>query len=193
MNEGEPRKLSRSEQKRLVEALRIALMWCDKRGTNGEIWRSMLYEANLGYEPKELWRMRNLLKGIVGRDPLGGGAQPKGERQPNAERPKDRQTPSPTLVRAGKAGGRNPAMHGHGKSDRPIRPAKLSNKAGQPAAETVEERCLAKENVDQQNTSQTQRWENGVSNALDRVRQAAHRCRNRLSGGLSPLSEVGAR
>ena len=68
-------------------------------------------------------------------------------------------------------------MHGHGKSDRPIVPAKLPNKAGQPAAEAVEGRGLTKENVDQQNTSQTQSWEKGVPSALDRVRQAALRSR----------------
>jgi len=87
-------------------------------------------------------------------------------------------------------------MHGHGKSDRPIRSAKLPNKAGQPAAEVVEERGLAKENVDQQNTSRTQRRENDVPKALDRVRQAA--LRNKayyilgLSRGLPPLSKAGA-
>jgi group II intron reverse transcriptase/maturase len=175
MDEGEPRTLSRSEQKSLITALRVAIMWCAKRERNSEMWQNMLYAANLGYEPDELWRVRNLLKSIVGRDPLGGHAKPKGERQANVERSEDRQPTSPALVRAGKAGGRTPAMHGHGKSDRPIRPAKLPNKAGQPAAEVAEERGLTKENVDQQNTSQTQSRENGVPNALDRVRQAALR------------------
>lgn len=82
---------------------------------------------------------------------------------------------SPAEVRAGKAGGRNPAMHGHGKSDRSIVPAKRPNNAGQPAAEAVEGRDLTKENADQRNTLQTQSWENSVPNGLDRVRQAALR------------------
>jgi RNA-directed DNA polymerase len=42
--------------------------------------------------------------------------------------------------RAGKVNDRNPAMHGQGKSDNPIIPAKLPNKAGRPAAEAVEVR-----------------------------------------------------
>ena len=58
------------------------------------------------------------------------------------------------------------------KSDRSILPTKLPNKAGQPAAEAVEGRDLTKENADQRNTLQTQSWENGVPNGLDRVRQA---------------------
>jgi len=85
------------------------------------------------------------------------------------------QPASPDEVRAGKAGGRSPAMHGHGKSDRSIVPAKRPNKAGQPAAEVVEGRGLTKENAGQRNTLQTQGWENSVPNGLDRVRQAAVR------------------
>ena len=65
-------------------------------------------------------------------------------------------------------------MNGHGQSDRSIVPAKPANKAGQPAAESVEGRGLAKENAGQQNTLRTQSRE-GVPSALDRVRQAAIR------------------
>ena len=90
---------------------------------------------------------------------------------------KDEQTSSADLVRAGKADGRNPAMNGHGKSDRPILPAKLPNKVGHPMAEAVEGRGLTKENADQRNTPQTQSWNHGVPNGLDRVRQAALRCK----------------
>jgi len=79
--------------------------------------------------------------------------------------------------RAGKDGVRNPARHGGGKSDRPIRPTKSPNKAGQPVAEAVEERGLAKENADRQNTPRTQSRNDGVPSALDRVRQAALRNR----------------
>jgi group II intron reverse transcriptase/maturase len=68
-------------------------------------------------------------------------------------------------------------MHGHGKSDSSIVPTKPPNKAGQPAAEEVEGRGLAKENASQQNTHRTQCRENGVPSALERVRQAAVRNR----------------
>jgi len=37
-------------------------------------------------------------------------------------------------------------MNGHGKSDRPVVPAKSPNKAGPPAAEGMEGRGLAKGN-----------------------------------------------
>ncbi|MBN1567221.1 MAG: group II intron reverse transcriptase/maturase, partial [Acidobacteria bacterium] len=76
--------------------------------------------------------------------------------------------------RAGKANSRNPAMNGRGKSDNPIVPAKLPNKAGQPAAEVVEGRGLTKENTGQQNTHRTQCRES-VPNALERIREAAIR------------------
>ena len=56
-------------------------------------------------------------------------------------------------------------MHEQGKSDNPIVPTKLSNKAGQPAAEAVEGRGL-KENAVQQNTCRTQGRES-VPSALD--------------------------
>ncbi len=59
--------------------------------------------------------------------------------------------------RAGKAKGRTPAMNDQGKSDRPVVPAKPPNKAGQPAAEAVEGRGLAKGNTDEQNAPRTQR------------------------------------
>ena len=74
--------------------------------------------------------------------------------------------------RIGKAGGHEPMMHGEGKSDRPIVPAKLSNKAGQSATETVEGRGLTKGNTSQQNASRTQRRISAPS-ALERVREVA--------------------
>ena len=67
-------------------------------------------------------------------------------------------------------------MHGHGKSDGPVVPAKLPNKAGRPAAEAVEGRGPTKGNTDQQNAPRTQRRTSAPS-ALDRVRQAATRDR----------------
>ena len=61
-------------------------------------------------------------------------------------------------------------MHGHGKSDRPVVPAKPPNKAASAAAEVVEGRGLAKGNVIEQNALRTQRRES-TQNALDRVRE----------------------
>jgi RNA-directed DNA polymerase len=58
------------------------------------------------------------------------------------------------------------------KSDSPAIPVKSPNKAGQPAAEAVEERGLAKGNLPQQNAPRTQRRQ-GAPSALERVRLAA--------------------
>jgi hypothetical protein len=59
-----------------------------------------------------------------------------------------------------------------GKSDRPTVPKKFLNKAGQPVAEGMEGRGLAKGNLPQQNASRTPSRED-ASSALERVRQAA--------------------
>ena len=103
---------------------------------------------------------------------------------------KDEQSPFANLVRAEKADGRNPATHEHGKSDRPIRPTKLPNKVGQPRAEAVEERGLTKENADQRNTPQTQSWNHGVPNGLDRVRQQHSGTRKSDSARCSTTSRL---
>ena len=73
--------------------------------------------------------------------------------------------------------GCNPMMYGHGKSDRPIVPEKPPNKVRTLAAEAVEGRGLAKGNTGQQNTPRTQCRNQGVSSALDRVRQVARQDR----------------
>src|SRR6202158_5569510 len=62
--------------------------------------------------------------------------------------------------------------NGPGKSDRPTVPEKSSNNAGQPAAEGMEGRGLAKGNLPQQNASRTPSRGDAPS-ALERVRQAA--------------------
>jgi RNA-directed DNA polymerase len=87
-------RLSGSEQKRLVVALRIALMKCRENGTDGTLWRDMLCEANLGLMPENLGWTRNLLKATVGYDPLEGDTPPKGEKQPGLARSEARTTPS---------------------------------------------------------------------------------------------------
>src|SRR5258706_14278991 len=61
---------------------------------------------------------------------------------------------------------------GLGKSDRPVVPEKSPNKAGQPVAEGMEGRGLAKGNLPQQNASRTPSRKDAPS-ALERVRQAA--------------------
>src|SRR5258708_26514615 len=63
-------------------------------------------------------------------------------------------------------------MNEHGKSDRPVVPAKSPNKAGQPAAEGTEGSGLTKGNPQQQNASRTPSRKDAPS-ALQRVRQAA--------------------
>src|SRR4029077_3251724 len=68
--------------------------------------------------------------------------------------------------------GRTPMTNGPGKSDSPVVPEKSPNKAGQPAAEGMEGRGLAKGNLLQQNASRTPSRKDAPS-ALERVRQAA--------------------
>jgi RNA-directed DNA polymerase len=71
-------------------------------------------------------------------------------------------------------------MHGGGKSDEAIVAVKPANKAvdakAEAAAELVEQRAEAKGNADQQSTLRTQRRE-GVTQALERIRQAARQRR----------------
>ncbi len=65
-------------------------------------------------------------------------------------------------------------MNERGKSDSPVVPAKPSNNAVQAVAEVVEERGLAKGNTDS-TTRPGRRAGSGVTNGLDRVRQAARK------------------
>jgi group II intron reverse transcriptase/maturase len=65
-------------------------------------------------------------------------------------------------------------MHGREKSDPAIVAMKPMNKAGAPAAESVERRAGTKGNADQQSTRRAQDRES-VSQALDCIRQAARR------------------
>ncbi len=97
MDQG-PRKLRRDEQKRLVTALRVALMKCQEKGIDGALWRGMLYPANLGLEPENLEETRNLLRETIGYDPLERDTRPKGEKPPglatNSARSRASQPPS---------------------------------------------------------------------------------------------------
>src|ERR1700734_3315226 len=72
-----------------------------------------------------------------------------------------------------------------GKSDRPTVPEKSPNKAGQPVAEGMEGRGLAKGNQPQQNASRTPSREDALS-ALERVRQAAEKDKKLRSTALLP-------
>jgi RNA-directed DNA polymerase len=65
-------------------------------------------------------------------------------------------------------------MHRHRKSDSSIEPAKPPNEAEPEAKEVVEERGLAKGNLLGRNMSRTQSRQ-GMSSALERIRQAARR------------------
>jgi len=62
-------------------------------------------------------------------------------------------------------------MNARGKSDRPIVPTKLPNKAVEPATEAVEGRGLAKGNLPEGDAFRTQGRGDALS-ALERVRQA---------------------
>ena len=79
-------------------------------------------------------------------------------------------------------------MHGREKSDPAIVARKPTNKAGRPAAEPVERRAGAEGNAGQQSTRRAQDRES-VSQALDRVRQAARqRKKERFTALLHHLS-----
>ena len=65
-------------------------------------------------------------------------------------------------------------MHGHGQSDSPGVPTKSPNKAGEPAAEGMEGRGLAKGNP-RQHTAPRAQDRVGALSALERVRQVAER------------------
>ena len=65
-------------------------------------------------------------------------------------------------------------MPGHGKSDSPIVPTKPPNEAEPEAKEVVEGRGLAKGNLLERNMHRTQSRQ-GMSSALERIRQAARR------------------
>ncbi len=67
-------------------------------------------------------------------------------------------------------------MHGRGKSDEAIVAGKPANRAERSATEPVERRAEAKGNASQQSTDRTQRRAT-VSQALDRIRQAARQRR----------------
>jgi RNA-directed DNA polymerase len=69
-------------------------------------------------------------------------------------------------------------MNGRRESDSRVVPAKLANKAGRPAAESVEERRLDKGNTSQQNARRTQSRDVSASSALERVRQVAAKDRD---------------
>ena len=92
-------------------------------------------------------------------------------------------------VTRGRTGENNtPVMHEHGKSDSPIVPAKLPNKAE--AEEAVEGRGLTKGNVVQQNTPRTQSRNRNVPSALERVREVAKRNKDvKFSALLAPCDD----
>jgi RNA-directed DNA polymerase len=69
-------------------------------------------------------------------------------------------------------------MNGRRESDSRVVPAKLANKAGVPAAESVEGRRLDEGNTDRQNALRTQGREVCASSALGRVRRVASKDRD---------------
>src|SRR5213594_3926900 len=82
------KRLRGDEQKKLVIALRVALMKCQKELIYGAtIWREMLSLADIGLVPENLEEMRPLLKETIGYDPLEVDTRPKGEKRPGLARP----------------------------------------------------------------------------------------------------------
>src|SRR5713226_8653841 len=80
-------------------------------------------------------------------------------------------------------------MNGHEKSDSAVVAMKPTNKAGRPAAEPVERRAGTEGNADQQSTHRTQ-IRARVTQALDRVRQAARRRKKEQFTALHHLINV---
>lgn len=93
-SEEEGRRLSRQEQTKLVLALRIGIQKCVKEGRDGRLYQDLLYEADNGLFPQKLGQVYNLLKAVVGFDPLGRGTHPEGEKQSGPTRSQDQTTNS---------------------------------------------------------------------------------------------------
>ena len=94
-----------------------------------------------------------------------------------AREPGELQLPLQMAMGAQREGrGRTPLMDELEQSDRPVVPAKLANKAGQPAAEPVEGRGLAKRNPPEADTYRIL-GRGSVRSGLERIRQAAQRDR----------------
>ena len=78
-------------------------------------------------------------------------------------------------------------MHDREKSDPAIVAEKPTNKAGRPAAESAEPRVGAEGNASWQSTNRTQGRER-VSQALERVRQAARQRKKKFTALLHHIS-----
>ena len=82
-------------------------------------------------------------------------------------------------------------MHDHEKSDLAIVASKPTNKAGKPAAEPVERRAGTEGNARQQSTRRAQDRAS-VSQALERVRQAASTEEGTVHHALPPSQPANA-
>ena len=145
--------------------------------------------GGLGIEPRNVEcpgrrRCREKRKATRRAPSWRGARRPRAVRDPmHAGTPSTRKPGGPWIAWRGGAGpqrqgyGRNPLMHGPGKSDPPIVPGKRPNKPGRPGAEAVEGRGGAKGTAGRQSTGRTQSRET-VSQALACVREAAKRNRN---------------
>lgn len=87
-------KLSGAARERLVTALRVALWRCEQQGTKGDLFADMLYQADLGMVPDKLAETINLLKAIIGYDPLAEDTDPQTGKEPKPERPESDEGPS---------------------------------------------------------------------------------------------------
>ena len=128
------------------------------------------------------------------REPSNGPARSKTRDTCGTFLRENREIPtSPTtdgvVGRTGKAHGRTPVMYDVGKSDRPVLSTKSPNKAGQPAAEAMEKRGLAKGNTGEQNALRTQ-CRQGAHSALERVRQPRRQNPRQEPSAVAPLAGI---
>src|SRR5437773_3602936 len=134
------------------------------------------------YIPPGRRRCKEKRKAASGAPISRGAAESRAVRDPvHVRKHLAREPGDPVFTRGGwrlgtrqEVQGRTLTMDGHGKSDRPTVPMKSPNKAGQPAAEGMEGKGLAKGNLQQQNAPRTPSRE-GAHSALERVRQAARK------------------
>ena len=71
-----------AEQRKLITALQAAVVYCRLQGVSEGLFAGMLNEAELGLVPAKLATTANLLKAMVGYDPLATDDLPEEGREP---------------------------------------------------------------------------------------------------------------
>jgi len=85
-----------SKQRRILTALRVAVMEASKKGWDfwARKFQALAQHYELFLEVEGLEEIRPVLKGLCGYDPLEGDTHPKGEKQPGLARSERREPPS---------------------------------------------------------------------------------------------------